>query len=110
MMRAMLSAQERADLVDRRRDDWVATRTKEIVAALADNREMIVDINLSWPAKQATAWLEFECWLGERVGMIHAVITGGALPAARVQFAEEHAAIECDKLPDDFFVGDYSDD
>jgi hypothetical protein len=110
MMRAMLNARERADLVDQRRDEWVATRTKEIVSALTDNREMVVEINLSWPAKQATAWQEFECWLGERVGMIHAVITGGALPAARVQFAEEHAQIECDKLPDSFFVAEICDD
>lgn len=110
MMRALLNTQERADLIDRRRDDWVARRTREIVAALADDRELVVDINMSWPAKQATAWQEFECWLGERVGMIHAVITGGALPAARVQFAEEHAQIECDKLADDFFAGDCSDD
>jgi len=110
MMRAMLNAQERADLIDRRRDDWVATRTKEIVSALTDNREIIVGINLSWPAKTATAWQEFECWLGERIGMIQAVITGGALPAARVQFAEEHAQIECDKLPDSYFVGDFADD
>jgi hypothetical protein len=110
MMRAMLNARERADLVDQRRDEWVGRRTKEIVSALTDNREMVVEINLSWPAKQATAWQEFECWLGERVGMIHAVITGGALPAARAQFAEEHAQIECDKLPDTFFVAEICDD
>jgi hypothetical protein len=110
MMRAILSRQERADLVDTRRDEWAAKRAKEIAKAIEENREMIVDINLSWPAKQATAWQEFECWLGERVGMIHAVITGGALPAARVQFAEEHAQIECDKLPDSFFVAEICDD
>ena len=110
MMRAMLNAQEGRDLIDRRRDEWAGKRAKEIGQALAENREIIVDINLSWPAKQATAWQEFECWLGERVGMIHAVITGGALPAARAQFAEEHAQIECDKLPDSFFVAEICDD
>jgi len=110
MMRAMLNAQERADLIDRRRDEWVARRTQEIVSALADDRELVVDINLSWPAKQATAWQEFECWLGERVGMIHAVVCRVGLPAARVQFAEEHAQIECDKLPDSFFCAEVGDD
>jgi hypothetical protein len=110
MTRTMLNAQERADLIDRRKEQWSAARAKEIVAALTDDREMVVEECMSWPERQATAWGEFECWLGERPGRIRDAITGGALPAARVEFAEAHAEYECDKLPDSFFVAEICND
>lgn len=110
-MRAlMISAEERLTLISQRRDEWAAMRAKEIASAIADDREIIVEVNLSWPAKQATAWQEFECWLGERSGVIRAVLLYGTLPASRAHFAEEHAQVECDLLPDSFFVGELCDE
>ena len=110
MTRTMLNAQERRDLIDRRRDEWAARRAQEIVAALADDREMVVEKNLSWPANQPTAWQEFECWLCEKPGRFRDALMHGSLPAARAEFAEEHAEYESTKLPDSFFVSEFGDD